>query len=65
MTLSICAAGWLHYGAARHPAVFREWIEQSQTIAFNLQIESQRIDRSEPALQLYLLTRDEDKYHFV
>ena len=44
---------------------FREWIEQSQTIAFNLQIESQRIDRSEPALQLYLLTRDEDKYHFV
>ncbi|MGC2160640.1 MAG: GGDEF domain-containing protein [Silvibacterium sp.] len=63
MAFSICGAGWLHYHAARHLDDSREWIEQSQTIASNLQIESQRIDRIEPAIELYLLTHDEDKYH--
>jgi diguanylate cyclase (GGDEF)-like protein len=63
VAISICGAGWLHYSAARHLNESREWVEKSQTIASNLQIESQRIDRIEPAIELYLLTHDEDKYH--
>lgn len=61
--ISVCGAGWLHYSAAQQLSNSRESIQHSQTIASNLQIESQRIDRIEPAIELYLLTHDEDKYH--
>lgn len=59
----VCAAGWLHYSAAQRLSASREWIQNSQTIASELQIESQRMDRIEPAIELYLLTHDEDKFH--
>jgi diguanylate cyclase (GGDEF)-like protein len=53
----------LHYSAASHLQFSREWIEHSQTIVSNLQLESQRIDRIEPAIELYQLTHDQDKFH--
>jgi len=63
VVVSVCGAGWLHYNAAQHLRSSREWIEHSLTVASNLQLESQRIDRIEPALELYQLERDQDKFH--
>lgn len=60
--VSICvwAAGWLLYGAARRLNDSRDWLEHSQSIIADLQVEMQRLDRIEPNIQLYLLTHDEN-----
>jgi diguanylate cyclase (GGDEF)-like protein len=60
--VSICvwAAGWVLYGAARRLNDSRDWLEHSQSIVSDLQLEIQRLDRIEPNIQLYLLTHDEN-----
>jgi diguanylate cyclase (GGDEF)-like protein len=60
--VSICVstAGWLLYGAARRLNDSRDWLEHSQSVVSNLQLEMQRLDRIEPAIQLFLLTHDEN-----
>ncbi len=60
--VSICVwtAGWLLYGSARRLNESRDWLEHSQSVISDLQQETQRLDRIEPNLQLYLLTHDEN-----
>jgi diguanylate cyclase (GGDEF)-like protein len=60
--VSICvgAAGWLHYDAARRLNDSRDWLEHSETIVSNLQMQTQRLDRIEPAIRLYQLTSDDN-----
>ena len=50
--VSICvwAAGWLLYGAARRLNDSRDWLEHSQSIVSDLQLEMQRLDRIENKL---------------
>lgn len=60
---SVCGAGWLHYNAAMRLRKSTEWVEHSHTVSANLQLESQRIDRIEPALALYKLTYDDPQFH--
>ena len=59
--VSVCVwtAGWLLYGAARRLNESRDWMEHSQSVIADLQQETQRLDRIEPDMQLYLLTHDE------
>ncbi|MBV8114386.1 MAG: hypothetical protein JO300_06560, partial [Silvibacterium sp.] len=59
---SICVsmAGWRLYGSARQLSESREWLEHSQSVLFDLQQQSQRLDRIEANLQLYQLTRDDN-----
>jgi diguanylate cyclase (GGDEF)-like protein len=63
--VSICVwtAGWLLYGSSRRLNESRDWLEHSQGIISELQQEVQRLDRIEPNLQLYLITRDENNLH--
>jgi diguanylate cyclase (GGDEF)-like protein len=63
VAFTVGGAGWLHLNAALHLKSSREWIEHSQTAASTLQMESQRIDRIEPAIELYQVERDLDKFH--
>lgn len=65
VVLSICGAGWLRYDAAKRLSVDRGWIEHSQDVVSNLQLQSQRLDRIEPSLELYRLTGDADKLHIA
>src|SRR5580698_3768233 len=60
--VSICVgvAGWLHYDAARRLNDSRDWLEHSETIVSNLQMQTQRLDRIEPAIRLYQLTSDDN-----
>jgi diguanylate cyclase (GGDEF)-like protein len=58
--LGVCLAGWLLYNAARRLSESRDSLEHSQSVASDLQLEIQRLDRIEPAIQLYRLTRDEN-----
>ena len=60
VTICVSTAGWLLYGAARRLNDSRDWLEHSQSVVSNLQLEMQRLDRIEPAIQLYLLTHDEN-----
>jgi diguanylate cyclase (GGDEF)-like protein len=60
---SVCGAGWLHYSAAMRLRKSSEWVEHSHTVSATLQLESQRIDRIEPALALYQLTYDQGQFH--
>lgn len=60
---SVCGAGWLHYKAAVRLRGSSSWVEHSLKVASSLQLESQRIDRIEPALKLFHLTSDEDQFH--
>jgi diguanylate cyclase (GGDEF)-like protein len=60
---SVCGAGWLHYDAAMRLRDSSQWVQHSQTVSANLQLETQRIDRIEPAVKLYQLTRDDDQFH--
>ncbi len=57
--ICVSIAGWLLYGSGRRLSESREWMEHSQSVLFDLQQQSQRLDRIEANLQLYLLTRDE------
>ena len=60
---SVCGAGWLHYAAAMRLRNSSEWVEHSHVVSANLQLESQRIDRIEPALALYQLTYNDSQFH--
>lgn len=62
MGVSLCVwiAGWLLYGSSRRLNESRDWLEHSQGIIAELQLEVQRLDRIEPNLQLYLISRDEN-----
>ncbi|HZD48026.1 MAG TPA: diguanylate cyclase [Silvibacterium sp.] len=59
---SICVsvAGWLLYGSAQRLSLSRDWLEHSQSVLSDLEQQSQRLDRLESNLQLYLLTHDEN-----
>lgn len=60
--VSICVltAGWLLHGSAKRLNESRDWLEHSQTVLSNLQLETQRLDRIEANLQLYVVTHDEN-----
>jgi diguanylate cyclase (GGDEF)-like protein len=60
VSICVCAAGWLHYSAARRLNESRDWLEHSQTVVSNIQLEMQRLDRMEPAIRLYQLTHDDE-----
>jgi diguanylate cyclase (GGDEF)-like protein len=62
---SVCGAGWLHYKAAMRLRNSSQWVEHSRTVSSSLQLESQRMDRIEPAIKLYQLTGDEDQFHIA
>jgi diguanylate cyclase (GGDEF)-like protein len=59
---SICVAmaGWLLYRSGRRMSESREWLEHSQSVLFDVQQQSQRLERIEANLRLYRLTRDEN-----
>lgn len=42
-----------------------QWVQHSQTVSASLQLESQRIDRIEPAVRLYQLTHNDDQFHIA
>jgi CHASE3 domain sensor protein len=58
--LCIAAAGWLHFSAANKLNESRDWIEHSQTVVSNLQMETLRLDRIGASIRLYQLTHDDD-----
>jgi diguanylate cyclase (GGDEF)-like protein len=58
--LCIAAAGWLHFSAANKLNESRDWIEHSQTVVSNLQMETLRLDRMGASIRLYHLTHDDD-----
>lgn len=62
---SVFGAGWLHFKAAARLRRSSEWVEHSLRVSASLQSESQRIDRIEPAVRLFQLTRDEDQFHIA
>ncbi len=62
---SVCGAGWLHYRAAMRLRESSQWVQHSRTVSAGLQLESQRIDRIEPAVKLYQLTLDDDQFHIA
>jgi diguanylate cyclase (GGDEF)-like protein len=58
--LCIAAAGWLHFSAANKLNESRDWIEHSQTVVSNLQMETLRLDRIGASIRLYQLTHDDE-----
>jgi diguanylate cyclase (GGDEF)-like protein len=62
---SVCVAGWLHYRAAMRLRDSSQWVKHSYIVSASLELESQRIDRIEPAIKLYQLTRDDDQYRIA
>ena len=63
--LCVSIAGWLLYGSARRLSESRDWLEHSQSVLSDIQQQTQRLDRIEAALQLYLLTRDDNTLRSV
>ena len=57
--ICVSVAGWLLYNSAKQVSDSRDALERSQSVLYDLQQQSQRLDRIESNLQLYLLTRDE------
>jgi diguanylate cyclase (GGDEF)-like protein len=62
---SVCVAGWLHYRAAMRLRDSSQWVKHSYIVSASLELESQRIDRIEPAIKLYQLTRDDDQFRIA
>lgn len=62
---SVCGAGWLHYRAAMRLRNASQWVRHTYVVSASLERESQRIDRIEPAVKLYQLTRDEDQFRIA
>jgi diguanylate cyclase (GGDEF)-like protein len=56
----VSMAGWLLYGSAQRLSESRDWLEHSQSVLYDLQQQTQRLDRIEAALQLYALTHDDN-----
>ncbi len=50
----------MHYDAAVKLDQSRDWLEHSETVISNIQIEQQRLDRIEPAVRLFHLTQDDN-----
>jgi len=59
--LCVSVAGWLLYNSAKQVSDSRDWLEHSQSVLYDLQQQSQRLDRIEAALRLYQLSHDEDE----
>ncbi len=57
----VSTAGWLLAGSARRLSESRDALERSQSVLYELQQQTQRLDHIEAALQLYLLTHDESE----
>ncbi|WP_348269947.1 GGDEF domain-containing protein [Edaphobacter paludis] len=50
--------GLIVYSNTRHLIEIRNWLDRSQTVLNNLQLESQRLDRLSSSMQLYQATGD-------
>jgi diguanylate cyclase (GGDEF)-like protein len=58
----IGAGGYTVYSNMRHTEFERGWVEHSQAVLMNLLGQSQRLDRVDYNMQLFLVTADRDNY---
>jgi len=59
--VAVCGIGWMRYDAAKRLNASRSKIEHIEDVTSMLQLESQRIDRIESAIELYQIEHNDDK----